>query len=124
MLVTSRMYEPASPDNWSAAGRTPKRAQSLSNSPSDRSFGTRELYAELDGPELVNRLIEGEFPLMNPEDPIDGIISECWRGQFGSIAELSRRVRQIAVFDKNLKFEERKSIGEQHYNMSTRQLEP
>ncbi|PGH14675.1 serine/threonine protein kinase, partial [Polytolypa hystricis UAMH7299] len=37
------------------------------------SRGT-ELYAELDGPDKVDRLIEGELPVVNLENPIDGII--------------------------------------------------
>lgn len=53
---------------------------------------------------------------MDLEDPIDAITSDCWRGEFGSIAELSRRVRQVVVFDKNM-FEERKGICEKNYNI-------
>ncbi|KKZ62854.1 hypothetical protein EMCG_02788 [[Emmonsia] crescens] len=78
------------------------------------SRGT-ELYAELDGPDKVGRLIEGEFPIVNRENPIDGLICDCWHGEFGSIAELSARIRQVVVFDK--KFQESKMVCEQHHNL-------
>ncbi|KLJ05390.1 hypothetical protein EMPG_11137 [Blastomyces silverae] len=78
------------------------------------SRGT-ELYAELDGVDQVDRLIEGEFPVLDRDSPIDGIIFDCWHGQFESIAQLSARVRQIFVFDR--KFEESKVACEQRHKV-------
>ncbi|KAH8588266.1 kinase domain-containing protein [Bisporella sp. PMI_857] len=62
-------------------------------------FMTRsaELYHELEGPEQVNRLMNGQFPATDPQDPTDNIISDCWLGKFESIAEVSRRPRSCNI---------------------------
>jgi serine/threonine protein kinase len=71
------------------------------------SRGT-ELYHELEGPEQVNRLIDGIFPATEPTDPIDNIIGDCWHGKFQSIADVSKRVREIATFDETYRTNEKK----------------
>ncbi|KAL5329816.1 hypothetical protein ACEPPN_003335 [Leptodophora sp. 'Broadleaf-Isolate-01'] len=78
-------------------------------------FMTRgtELYHELEGPEQVNRLMDCQFPATDHQDPIDNIISDCWLGKFESIAEVSRRVRQVTAFDET--YRARKKECEQYY---------
>lgn len=80
-------------------------------------FMTRgtELYHELEGPEQVNRLMDCQFPATDPQDPIDNIISDCWLGKFESIAEVSRRVREVATFDET--YRARKKECEQYYQL-------
>jgi serine/threonine protein kinase len=56
-----------------------------------------ELYAELEGSERVNRLIDGQFPPTDPQDPIDNIIKNCWNGSFASISDLSKDIRGIST---------------------------
>lgn len=51
-----------------------------------------ELYHELGGPEQVNRLMDGQFPATNPQDPIEKISSDCWLGEFRSIADLLKHI--------------------------------
>jgi len=33
-----------------------------------------EVYADLEGSERVNRLIDGRFPLTDPQNPVDNVI--------------------------------------------------
>ncbi|KAM5437582.1 hypothetical protein McanCB21832_002293 [Microsporum canis] len=78
-------------------------------------FMTRgtEMYADIDGVQKVNRLSRCIFPEVDSADPIDVIISDCWQGKFESMAELAKRIRQVA-FDKSA--EEKKKACEQHYS--------
>jgi serine/threonine protein kinase len=80
-------------------------------------FMTRgaELYHELEGPEQVNRLMNCQFPPMDPGDPIDNIISDCWLGKFQSIADLSRHIREVTMFDET--YRARKKECEQYYQL-------
>ena len=78
-----------------------------------------ELYADLEGPEQVNRLMDSQFPVTDPQDPIDDIISNCWLGNFQSIADLSKRIRKIATLNKT--FQEKKEKCEQYYQLLTGQ---
>lgn len=71
------------------------------------SRGT-ELYHDLEGPEQVNRLIDGIFPATDPTDPIDSIIGDCWLGKFQSIADVSKRVREIATFGETYRTNKKK----------------
>ncbi|KAL9038367.1 MAG: hypothetical protein Q9214_005305 [Letrouitia sp. 1 TL-2023] len=74
-----------------------------------------ELYADLEGPEQVNRLMDGKFPATDPQDPIDSIISDCWLGKFQSIADLSKHVRKVAAFNKT--YQEREKTCAQLYQL-------
>ena len=74
-----------------------------------------ELYHELKGPEQVNRLIDGQSPATDPQDPIDNIISDCWLGRFQSIADLSKRIREVATFDGT--YQARKKTCEHYYRL-------
>lgn len=47
-----------------------------------------ELYSELEGPDQVDRLIDGSLPTTDPRDPIDKIIGNCWNGHYHRIADL------------------------------------
>ncbi len=84
-----------------------------------------ELYAELEGSERVNRLIDGQFPTTDPQDSIDNIISNCWLGDFGSISDLSKCIREISTFNEidqerktsNETYQERKKTCEQYYQL-------
>ena len=37
-----------------------------------------ELYKELEGPELVNRLMNSQFPALEANDAVDQVIDDCW----------------------------------------------
>jgi len=54
-----------------------------------------ELYSELEGPEQVDRLLDGNFPATDPQNPIDKIIRNCWNGCYVRIADLVDDVREI-----------------------------
>jgi hypothetical protein len=45
------------------------------------SRGT-DLYHDIEGHEMVDRLCDKQFPATNLEDPIDDIISRCWLASF------------------------------------------
>lgn len=74
-----------------------------------------ELYDDLEGSEQVNRLIDRKYPVTDPQDPIDSIISDCWLGNFQSIADLSNRIRRVAAFDKT--YQEREKMCAQFYQL-------
>lgn len=74
-----------------------------------------QLYADLQGPEQVNLLMNSIFPVTDPRDPIDSIISDCWLGKFQSIADLSNRIRTVATFDKT--YQEREKTCAQFYRL-------
>lgn len=57
----------------------------------------KELYAELDGFERVNRLMGREFPDLSTLDPVDGIIRDCWSGRLMRMADLLRVVEELAA---------------------------
>lgn len=54
-----------------------------------------ELYSELEGPDQVDRLLEGKFPATVPHDPIDKIIANCWNGFYPQIADLVMEIRAL-----------------------------
>ncbi|KAG8416798.1 hypothetical protein J3459_013628 [Metarhizium acridum] len=93
------------------------------------SRGT-ELYAELEGPDRVDRLIDDIFPEVNLEDPIDKIIDNCWHGRYGRVADLLKDVEGIMgstrkeqkLVDGSDEVEKRR-ICEEYYNSVTRPQE-
>jgi len=60
-------------------------------------FMTRgiELFHNLQQQEQESRLKENQFPVTEPQDPIDQVIKNCWLGKFSSISELSERIGVI-----------------------------
>lgn len=85
-----------------------------------------EVFAELEGSEQVNRLIDGQFPLTDRENPIDNIIHDCWLGRFKSVSDLSTHIRErFGLNDRisreiitcNTTYEQRKKICEQYYRL-------
>ncbi|KAF8850860.1 putative Rho-associated protein kinase [Acephala macrosclerotiorum] len=84
-----------------------------------------ELYADLEGPDQVDRLIDGRFPATDPQDPIDNIISNCWLGKYQSIAALSKHIQETLDLSKHnpevatLKktYREKKKICAQYYEL-------
>ena len=78
------------------------------------SRGTK-LYCELEGPDQVSRLIEGQFPVTQSHDPIDNIISDCWLGKFQSIADISKRIREVATFHET--YQARRKMSERYYRL-------
>ena len=54
-----------------------------------------ELYSELEGPDQVDRLLDGNLPLAEPQDPIDRIIRNCWNGYYPKIADLVDNIRDV-----------------------------
>ena len=59
----------------------------------------KELYAELEGHEQVNRLSDRAFPDTDPQDPVDSVIKDCWLGKFERINDLSKHIQLIAKAD-------------------------
>jgi hypothetical protein len=57
----------------------------------------KELYAELNGVDKVNRLMECQFPALETQDPVDNVISNCWFGKFPLMADLLREVKRLAA---------------------------
>jgi serine/threonine protein kinase len=56
-----------------------------------------ELYAELDGFDRVNRLRRRQFPDLQPHDPIDNVIYNCWLGKFKQMADLLHEIQRLAT---------------------------
>ncbi|KJZ70618.1 hypothetical protein HIM_10006 [Hirsutella minnesotensis 3608] len=54
-----------------------------------------ELYSDLEGPDQVDRLLDGNFPTTDPQDPIDQIIQNCWHGFYLRIADLVDDIKNI-----------------------------
>ncbi|KAI8710649.1 Protein kinase domain-containing protein [Fusarium sp. LHS14.1] len=55
-----------------------------------------ELYSDLEGPDQVDRLIDGKLPATDSLDPIDRIIGNCWNGYYHQIADLVNDIGKIA----------------------------
>ncbi|TQV94719.1 Rho-associated protein kinase [Cordyceps javanica] len=55
-----------------------------------------ELYSELEGPDQVDRLLDGIFPTTDPQDPIDRIIRNCWDGYYLRIADLVNDIQVVS----------------------------
>lgn len=66
-----------------------------------------ELYADIEGPERLTRLMRLKFPATDTQDPIDKIISDCWLGKFQSIKDLSNHIRKVAAFNETYKEREK-----------------
>lgn len=85
-----------------------------------------ELYSELDGPGQVDRLLEGNLPTINPQDPIDHIIRNCWNGYYPRVADLVDHIKgalklevdvqHVISLNLNLKYERRR-LCEKYYSM-------
>ncbi|KAJ4307569.1 hypothetical protein N0V84_012640 [Fusarium piperis] len=54
-----------------------------------------EVYSELEGSERVDRLLDGIFPDINEQDPIDNIIRQCWNGRYPRVADLVEDVKLL-----------------------------
>lgn len=86
-----------------------------------------ELYHDIEGHEVVNRLCDKQFPATNPEDPIDDVISRCWLGRFPSIADLVDHIQRVLALDQidhiqgvvafDPAYEARKKQCEQYYEL-------
>lgn len=55
-----------------------------------------ELYSDLDGPDQVDRLLDGNFPETDLDNPIDKIIGNCWNGYYSRVADLVDDISKIA----------------------------
>lgn len=73
-----------------------------------------ELWAGVQGLDLVDRLIARTCPDMDLEDPVNRIIRDCWTGRFDSVAALAACIRQL---EYSRDFEQKKSLCEQHYKL-------
>ncbi|OAL65965.1 serine/threonine protein kinase [Trichophyton rubrum] len=61
-----------------------------------------ELWAGVQGLDLVDRLTARTCPEMDLEDPVNRIIRECWTGRFGSVAALAASLHPPAgVFERS-----------------------
>lgn len=47
---------------------------------------------QLSGPEIVDLLQSMQFPVTNPNDTKDSIISRCWHGDFASVQQLATEI--------------------------------
>ncbi|KAM3485049.1 hypothetical protein MY8738_001732 [Beauveria namnaoensis] len=81
-----------------------------------------QLYSELEGPDQVDRLLDGIFPLTDPHDPIDGIIRNCWNGYYPKIANLvddiqiiSGSTLQTQIEETPSQRQERRMLCEEYY---------
>lgn len=54
-----------------------------------------ELYSELEGPDQVDRLLDGNFSTTDPQDPTDKIVRNCWKGYYLRIADLVEDFRNM-----------------------------
>lgn len=54
-----------------------------------------ELYSELSGPDQVDRLIDGEFPDIDPTEPIERVIQNCWLRRYARIADLLEEIKAM-----------------------------
>ncbi|KAM0434599.1 hypothetical protein ACHAPT_003697 [Fusarium lateritium] len=54
-----------------------------------------QLYSDLEGPDQVGRLLDGILPAIDPQNPIDKIIENCWNGYYPRIADLVGAISKI-----------------------------
>ena len=57
----------------------------------------KELYADMSGYDRVETLCARQFPDLEPDNPIDNIISRCWKGKFAQVADILREIEKIAA---------------------------
>ncbi|POR37362.1 Uncharacterized protein TPAR_02440 [Tolypocladium paradoxum] len=83
-----------------------------------------ELYSELEGPDQVDRLLDGIFPATDPQDPIDKIIGNCWRGHYLRIADLVEDIKEILGVEiqsqnamSSTQRHERRRLCEKYYSL-------
>lgn len=55
-----------------------------------------ELYSELQGHDVVDRLADRQFPDTDPNDPIDIIILDCWFTKFERTVDLLHEIQRVA----------------------------
>ncbi|KAG6034293.1 hypothetical protein E4U41_006596 [Claviceps citrina] len=58
-------------------------------------FRGTQVYAELDGYTVVNSLLDGIFPTINPAEPIERVIQNCWHGHYARIADLLEEIKAM-----------------------------
>ncbi|MCJ1337720.1 hypothetical protein MMC09_003003 [Bachmanniomyces sp. S44760] len=75
-----------------------------------------ELYHELDSHQRSTRLAKRIFPVLDAQNQIDNVINDCWLGKFQSIADLSKRIREIAFYDET--FQSTKNMCEGYYRLA------
>ncbi|KAH6706198.1 kinase-like domain-containing protein [Leptodontidium sp. MPI-SDFR-AT-0119] len=61
-----------------------------------------ELYSELQGHDVVNRLADRQFPDTDPDDPIDNIILKCWLTKFERAVDLLHEIERSMSDEKYL----------------------
>ncbi|OAA39417.1 protein kinase domain-containing protein [Metarhizium rileyi] len=90
-----------------------------------------ELYSELEGPDQVDRLLDGILPTTDPQDPIDRIICNCWNGYYLSIADLVDDIQVVSglkLETRNIETssqrQERRLLCEEYCNMANLTLTP
>ncbi|OAQ98221.1 hypothetical protein LLEC1_07853 [Akanthomyces lecanii] len=57
-----------------------------------------QLYSDLEGPDQVDRLLDGIFPATDPQDPVDRIICNCWSAYYATVADLVDDIQDISGF--------------------------
>ncbi|KAF4449034.1 protein kinase domain-containing protein [Fusarium austroafricanum] len=78
-----------------------------------------ELYSDLEGPDQVDRLLDGKFPATDPRDAIDRIIGNCWNGYYPRIADLVNDISEISgrqIPTKSTNKHESRQACETYYN--------
>lgn len=80
-----------------------------------------ELYSELDGPDRVDRLLDGHFPLTDLQDPVDTIIGKCFQGSYPQVDDLVQDIKDLGVHmpkEQTVSFRQRSKrtrLCEHHY---------
>ncbi|OAA68648.1 protein kinase domain-containing protein [Niveomyces insectorum RCEF 264] len=54
-----------------------------------------EAYGEVDFVTKVNRMIEGQVPDTDPDDPVDCIIGRCWQEHYARVADLVEDIKTL-----------------------------
>lgn len=88
-----------------------------------------ELYSELEGPDRVDHLLDGIFPINDPQDPIDRLICNCWNGDYPKIADLVNDLQDISGLkiqsqntDTSSQKQKRRLLCEEYCNMANMTL--
>jgi serine/threonine protein kinase len=84
-----------------------------------------ELYSKLEGPDQVGRLLDGNLPPTDPQDPIDRIIRNCWIGCYLRVADIVDSIQDVlgmeiqvqGIFPLSQRHERRR-LCEKYYSMA------
>lgn len=58
-----------------------------------------QLYSELEGPDQVDRLLDGILPYTDPRNVIDCIIRNCWAGSYAKVVDIVEDIKDAMGSD-------------------------